>query len=150
MKAFHGTRRPEDCTFPFTYNKKEYNSCTTEEDPDKKHWCAVEVDADGNSEGKRWGHCDLEVSRTLAHNTDGHNEKNCEFHSFEFCNESEFCIDTAMAVFLLDFSMDIFTPLRVLQKRLYFIGENTVSGKRQKEPTWTPVILVTCKDNCCL
>ena len=64
IQDYKGTQNPEKCEFPFKFRGKEYNSCTTDADPYEKHWCAVEVDENGNSEGKRWGHC--EVSRTVG------------------------------------------------------------------------------------
>ena len=56
-----GTPDPEPCVFPFMLhrNGQEYNSCTTDGDPEGKAWCSVEVGSDGLHEaGKgRWGHC---------------------------------------------------------------------------------------------
>merc|ERR1712012_269485 len=56
--VYKGTQNPEKCQFPFKFLGKVYNTCTTDEDPNEKHWCAVEVDENGNSEGKRWGYCE--------------------------------------------------------------------------------------------
>ncbi len=55
-----GTKKPEKCVFPFTFRGKRYEGCTTEHDPDKRSWCSVQVDEDGNHvSGKgHWGHCD--------------------------------------------------------------------------------------------
>jgi hypothetical protein len=35
------------CIFPFTFEGQVFNECTTRKDPEKKHWCSVEVDMDG-------------------------------------------------------------------------------------------------------
>ena len=58
IQEYRGTRNPELCRFPFKFRGREYHTCTTVEDPDQKHWCAVEVDEDGHAEEMRWGHCD--------------------------------------------------------------------------------------------
>ena len=47
------------CTFPFLYNGKMKDSCTTEDDPDGRHWCATKVDPDTKklTKGGNWGFC---------------------------------------------------------------------------------------------
>ena len=54
-----GTPFPRQCVFPFTFNRRRYNSCTRVKDPDNKPWCSVSVDANGNHVGGTgaWGHC---------------------------------------------------------------------------------------------
>ena len=44
------------CVFPFKYNGKTYNKCTTV-DNGNTEWCATEVKTDGNY--KDWGNCDV-------------------------------------------------------------------------------------------
>ena len=58
IQGRRGTKRAEDCVFPFRFKGKEYGACTAEHDPEERHWCAVEVDENGDSEGRLWGHCD--------------------------------------------------------------------------------------------
>ncbi len=66
-----GTPRPERCVSSFIYNGRRRVGCITDNDPDRRPWCSVEVDADGNHVGGRgrWGHCDLEACRTRTTTT---------------------------------------------------------------------------------
>ena len=69
LQAYKGTRTPADCVFPlkFKFNGKEYSSCTTDGDPDKKPWCPIELDSKGGAT-KRWGHCDPALCSTGSTN----------------------------------------------------------------------------------
>ncbi len=76
-----GTVNPEPCIFPWTYEGSDiingkifllifivssgitYDKCITVNDPDKKLWCSVQVDSEGNHVvgKKRWGHCNTQL-----------------------------------------------------------------------------------------
>jgi len=47
------------CQFPFIYEGKKYNRCTTDNDPDGKLWCSTKVDSSGNhvQNAGQWGYC---------------------------------------------------------------------------------------------
>ena len=45
------------CKFPFKLDGKEYNSCTTDKDPDKRHWCSTKTDSFGVHIRGHWGYC---------------------------------------------------------------------------------------------
>ena len=52
-----GPARGERCVFPFIYKRVAYNSCTTEDDPENRRWCSVQVDSSGRHVQGNWGYC---------------------------------------------------------------------------------------------
>ena len=47
----------QPCKFPFKLDGKEYNSCTTDKDPDKRHWCSTKTDRFDVHVKGHWGYC---------------------------------------------------------------------------------------------
>ena len=45
------------CVFPFMYDNKIFDSCTSIDSDDGKEWCATGVDADGHVIDHDWGDC---------------------------------------------------------------------------------------------
>ena len=60
MSKPRGKRPSKPCIFPFRYNGKSYDSCTTDDDPDNEFWCAIEVKANGDIQRGEWGYCEDE------------------------------------------------------------------------------------------
>ena len=54
-----GTAQGAACVFPFTYNGKKYNSCTTVNNSNKR-WCATE-----SVYKSQWGNCDCGMRNIL-------------------------------------------------------------------------------------
>ena len=48
------------CRFPFTWKGSEYHGCTRD-GVEQYHWCALEVDAEGELVADRWGVCDMDA-----------------------------------------------------------------------------------------
>ena len=48
------------CIFPFRYNGKTYDFCTTDDDDNDEGWCATAVKANGDIQRGNWGHCEDE------------------------------------------------------------------------------------------
>ena len=63
MKDSSPSSRSKDrpCVFPFSFGGKRYDACTADSDRDGLHWCATQVDGDGELVLGQWGYCD-EVS----------------------------------------------------------------------------------------
>ncbi|XP_059099366.1 phenoloxidase-activating factor 3-like isoform X1 [Tigriopus californicus] len=57
----NGTPTPLPCVFPFKYRGLKFDKCTPEFDQNKKPWCSVKVNSEGDhlSGAGLWGHCDL-------------------------------------------------------------------------------------------
>jgi len=53
-----GFRRERQCVFPFKFNGKTYNKCTTDESKDGQPWCAFRVDKNGEAIKGKWANCD--------------------------------------------------------------------------------------------
>jgi hypothetical protein len=45
------------CVFPFVYNGKAYDECTTDDYPLGVAWCATDIDENGEYIDGKWGHC---------------------------------------------------------------------------------------------
>ena len=45
------------CVFPFLYNNKLYNGCTSENDSLEQLWCSTKVDENDNHVRGHWGYC---------------------------------------------------------------------------------------------
>lgn len=67
--AFFCKTEANECEFPFTWEGKTYNTCTT--DGSEFAWCALQVDGERRLVGNRWGKCDMErCSATSAEATE--------------------------------------------------------------------------------
>ena len=51
------------CLFPFRYNGKNYEECTTEDDPEDPPWCATSLRV------KDYGNCSAECADNGNHDT---------------------------------------------------------------------------------
>ena len=45
------------CLFPWNFGDQTFDSCTTVEDPDGRHWCATKLDQSGTFIDEQWGYC---------------------------------------------------------------------------------------------
>ena len=57
------TETDQDCIFPFKFNGKTYENCTTDalnDSQDPEAWCATETDGDGIMVEGKFGECDLD------------------------------------------------------------------------------------------
>ena len=52
-----GPRKNQLCKFPWKYNDKVWNSCTTDSDPDGRYWCSTKVNKNLKHVGGNWGYC---------------------------------------------------------------------------------------------
>ena len=52
------------CSFPFYYQGIRYDSCTTVNDINDKHWCSIQTDTNGQHRAgtDTWGYCQLQSS----------------------------------------------------------------------------------------
>ena len=67
--AFFCKTEANECQFPFTWEGKTYNTCTT--DGSEFAWCALQVDGESRLVDNRWGKCDMErCSATSAEATE--------------------------------------------------------------------------------
>ena len=52
----------QKCVFPFLFDGKEYDSCTTDGEVDY-FWCATDVDKNGEMIIGNWGFCEERCAR---------------------------------------------------------------------------------------
>ncbi|XP_059099182.1 phenoloxidase-activating enzyme 1-like [Tigriopus californicus] len=52
-----GPRPHQICVFPFIFNGKSYDKCTTFSDPNNESWCSTLVDSTGTHITGNWGYC---------------------------------------------------------------------------------------------
>jgi len=55
------------CVFPFVFEGKRFDECTSSADPDGKQWCSTKVDAQGNHEKGHWSYapCEIDASSDI-------------------------------------------------------------------------------------
>ena len=51
------------CIFPWKIGDQTYDSCTTDDDPDGRLWCATKLDASGTLIDRQWGYCPEECRK---------------------------------------------------------------------------------------
>jgi len=61
-----GPKAGNKCTFPFTFKKVRYTSCTAVDDPDGRVWCSTQTDANGKHKSGTWAYCSLGCPGTPA------------------------------------------------------------------------------------
>lgn len=63
-----GTPLSLPCVFPFKYKGLTFDKCTEEFDKDRKPWCSVQVNSEGEhvSGAGLWGHCDLDTCQDFS------------------------------------------------------------------------------------
>lgn len=52
------------CMLPFRFRGRTYTDCTTDTDPDGRHWCSTRTDARGRHLMGNWGYCAMSCLRS--------------------------------------------------------------------------------------
>ena len=68
------------CVFPWKRGNQTYDSCTTDEDPDGRHWCTTKLDESGTYVEGSWGYCSDDCFECRTTNQYDSREKNVPCH----------------------------------------------------------------------
>ena len=55
--------RNAPCQFPWKLGDQTYDSCTSDEDPEDRLWCATKLDESGSIVDGNWGYCSNECNQ---------------------------------------------------------------------------------------